>query len=111
MRFLRVVQYIPNRQKQLTNRQTGSRFAATWCCDMKRIPEVKCLRYGVEEVVESSAFNKTRHPPELRRVFCCESPGIFHRVQVKFKQKKKTENSYECIIGLFAIFGWFLSLG
>ena len=32
----RVVQYTQtaaNRQRQLTNRQTGSRFAAKWCCD------------------------------------------------------------------------------
>ena len=31
----RVVQYTQtaaNRQRQLTNRQTGSRFAAKWCC-------------------------------------------------------------------------------
>ena len=52
-----------------------------------------------------SAFNETRHLAELLRVFCCKSPGIFHRIQVEFKQKKKI-----IIDALFTSFRRFLSL-
>ena len=75
--------------QQMTIRRTGCRFAEE---DMVEGSSFVMTSRSI--LVDSSAFNKTRHPPKLRRVFCCESPSIFHRVQVELKKKKKTENSY-----------------
>ena len=44
---------------------------------------------------QHSAFNNTRHPPELRRVLWRESPGILCHVQVKLTEQKGKINNIE----------------
>ena len=68
----------------MTIRRTGCRFAEEDMVDGSSF-----VMTSRSILVDSSAFNKTRHPPKLRRVFCCESPSIFHRVQVELKKKRK----------------------
>ena len=46
-----------------------------------------------------SAFNKTRHLPELRRVFCCKLPVYFTTFKSNSNQKAKMEDN-EYIIHL-----------
>lgn len=40
------------------------------------------------------------NPPELRWVFCCELPAIFHHIQVEFKEKREKKKMiiYYCTI-------------
>ena len=62
-------------------------------CNVKDLCEkmrhVFCCRrstqvcFGDETVPTSSASNKTWHPLELWRVFCCESPGILWKLSSK----------------------------
>ena len=39
-------------------------------------------------IYSCSAFNNTRHPPELQQVCCCKSPVILCHVQVEFIEQK-----------------------
>lgn len=56
-----------------------------------------------------SAFNKTRHAPELRRVFCWKSAGIFYCVQVSNGIKKENNIRYIILhywLHLHGVFRW-----
>ena len=48
-----------------------------------------------KDLLNTVLSNNTRHLLELRRVFCCESPGRLCHVQVKFtEQKSSNQSSY-----------------